>query len=74
MDSLLEQARLVVARRHGDLHWGGGDRIVAQSDSNPSIYQFGYLAKADSLCFWERERAQVRNLALELAESVPPCT
>lgn len=74
MDAILTEARAVVARRHADLHWGGGDRIVSQSDSNATIYQFGYLAKADSLCFWERERIQVNNLVAGARDSVPPCT
>jgi hypothetical protein len=74
METLLQQAQEVVARRRAAMLWGGGDRILAELDENETIYRFGYLAKADTLCYWERERAQVGNLVNGSAESVPPCT
>jgi hypothetical protein len=74
METLLQQAQEVVARRHAALLWGGGDRILAELDENETIYRFGYLAKADTLCYWERERAQVSNLVNAASEPIPPCT
>lgn len=71
---LMRSAQRVVDRRHAALWWGGGERLVAQEDPNPTLYQFGYLAKADDLCFWERERVQLSNLVRGENASVPPCT
>lgn len=71
---LLDEARSVVARRHGDLHWAGGRRILESSDSNASLYQFGYLAKAETLCFWEREEAQLEELVSGEDVEIPNCT
>jgi hypothetical protein len=69
----LDEAAEIVAARHADLNWTGGDRILAQSDDNATLYQFGYLAKADDLCFWERELIQIGNEATDTPQSVPPC-
>ncbi len=73
-EAVLDDAARVIARRHGDLHWSGGDRLLASEDENATIYRFGYLAKAEELCFWERERVQLSNLVRGGAESIPPCT
>jgi len=45
-----------------------GDHVV-----NPTFYQYGYLREANTLCFWERERAQARNVVLGAGISVPGC-
>jgi hypothetical protein len=74
MQTLLQQAQEVVARRRSALLWGGGDRILAELDENETIYRFGYLAKADTLCYWQREQAQVSNLIHAASEPIPPCT
>lgn len=71
-EGLLAEAEAVVQRRHADLHWTGGTRLLEGPDSNPTLYQFGYLAKADELCFWRRELEQLR-LLLEGAGDVPAC-
>ncbi len=73
-EGLLAEARAVVERRHAALHWTGGDRILATTDENATIYRYGYLGKADELCYWERERIQLANLVRGTDESVPPCT
>ncbi|MCA9493826.1 MAG: hypothetical protein KC621_28040, partial [Myxococcales bacterium] len=41
----IASAQVVVDRRHQALHWTGGDRIVAPSDENATIYRYGYLGK-----------------------------
>jgi len=69
----LTEAAEVVEARHADLNWTGGDRILRQEDDNETLYQFGYLAKADDLCFWERELIQMENQAGQTPQSVPPC-
>lgn len=69
----LDEAMRHVRARHADLNWGGGDRILQQEDDNDTLYQFGYLAKADDLCFWERELVQLENVLTGTYQSVPPC-
>ncbi|MEQ1502131.1 MAG: hypothetical protein ABMB14_07860 [Myxococcota bacterium] len=73
-DAALAAARAVVARRRAATWWTGGDEIWSQEVPNPTIYQFGYLAKADSLCYWVRELTEAQNLARGTTESLPPCT
>ena len=72
-DATLAEAAPIVAARHADLNWTGGERILAQEDDNETLYQFGYLAKADDLCFWDREYLQMANLAGNTPQSVPSC-
>ncbi|HEY5935497.1 MAG TPA: hypothetical protein VIU61_12695 [Kofleriaceae bacterium] len=59
--ALLEEARAVVKRRHADLH-DDHDRILVDSTTNRTFYQYGYLYNADTVCFWERELTQVETL------------
>ena len=50
-----------------DTPWSSG-----QSDpTNQTTYQFGYLYMADTLCYWNRELAQVKN-QLGDASVIPP--
>jgi hypothetical protein len=72
-ESELSLARSVVERRHTDLHDPDGADLVRDVLPNPTIYDYGYLAQGHTLCFWERERAQVRNLVLGAADVVPAC-
>lgn len=69
---LLEEARIVVARRHAALHDPESSRLL-QRGANPTLYQYGYLFHADSLCYWDRDRAQVRTLVLGTDEEIPGC-
>lgn len=71
-EQAMAAAQTVVDRRHADLHHPD-ERLIAQSDPNPTLYKFGYLAKGDDLCFWRRELVQVRNLIEGRTDSVPPC-
>lgn len=73
-EAALDAARRVVARRHANLHWTGGERLVAETDENPTVYAYGYLSMADTLCYWDRERIQVANLVRGTEIDVPPCT
>ncbi|MGV3622014.1 MAG: hypothetical protein ACO1OB_14425 [Archangium sp.] len=47
--------------------------LVATTQKNATFYQYGYLREADTLCFWVRERAQVRNLVLRRSDIIPGC-
>ena len=69
----LEAARVVVQRRHGDLHDPDGADLIAGDLPNPTIYDYGYIAQGNTLCFWERELAQAQNLILAADVDVPGC-
>jgi hypothetical protein len=72
-ESLLEEARVVVARRHADFHDPEGSRWIATDWDTPTVYDFGYLRRADELCFWERELIQVQVLIAGSTETIPAC-
>ncbi|HJL18664.1 MAG TPA: hypothetical protein RMH99_23585 [Sandaracinaceae bacterium LLY-WYZ-13_1] len=69
----LEAARVVVERRHADLHDPAPEQIVARRFPNETLYNYGYLREANLLCFWERELAQTRNLLFDAGDRVPGC-
>ncbi len=69
----LADARSPVDARHADMHWPGGQRILASDDENDTLYQWGYLAKGAELCFWDRELVQLENLLDGTQQSVPTC-
>jgi hypothetical protein len=69
---LMEQAAVVVAGRHGDLHDALGAKLI-EPTTNRTFYQFGYLFMADTLCYWERELVQVRGILDGVSEPVPSC-
>ena len=71
-DAALDAARAVVARRHADLHDGDSGLLTTPND-NATIYDFGYLQRADTLCYWERDRAKARNAILGTTDAVPGC-
>ena len=71
-EALLAEAQAIVQARHADFHDPEGDRLVEEG-FNPTIYNYGYLIRADELCFWERDLAQARNGALGATEAVPGC-
>jgi hypothetical protein len=73
MDTVLEAARPVSARRHAALHDPEGARLIARRRPNATLYDYGYLREAATLCFWTRERTQVRNLVLHETSRVPVC-
>lgn len=72
-DAHLEAARVVVARRHASLHDDVGGRLTVAGE-NPTLYQFGYLHRADELCYWEREAIQAANLIHGASDAVPGCS
>ena len=71
-DALLARARAVVSRRRAGMHEPDLKPIL-RNTANPTLYQYGYLREADTLCFWGRERAQLRNLVLQAGDVVPGC-
>ncbi|MBK9070880.1 MAG: hypothetical protein IPL79_07770 [Myxococcales bacterium] len=73
VDAQLAAAELVVRRRHAALMEPSPSTILARSISTSLLYQYGYLREADTLCFWHRERAQLRNAMLGETTAVPAC-
>jgi hypothetical protein len=71
-DAAMERARAVVARRHAAMHDPDPQALVVRR-RNATLYQFGYLHHADTLCFYERERAEVRNAILGETSEVRGC-
>ncbi len=80
-DSALASARIVVARRHGELHDSLGDLsgasgggILTSTGENPTLYPYGYLRWANELCYWDREYAQASNFLRGTDLDEPACT
>jgi len=71
-EAALTEGRAVVQRRHTSLHDPVPERLLAPH-LNATLYHYGYLYEADTLCYWERERTEVRNLLLGEQNDVPPC-
>lgn len=68
----LSRAETFVSRRRRAL-WDPDATEVLRAMPNPTFYDYGYLREADTLCFWKRERAQVRNLLKGEGLFVPAC-
>lgn len=73
LDAALEAAVPISARRHAALHHPDGALLTARRRNNATLYDYGYLREAATLCFWHRERAQARNLVLGETAAVPAC-
>lgn len=71
-ETALADGQRVVASRHAHLHDPDPSRLLLEN-GNATIYAYGYLNEADSLCYWERERAQVRQLVLGSGDTIPGC-
>jgi len=41
--------------------------------ANATVYGFGYLMQADTLCYWQRERAQVAAIVDGPGDPIPAC-
>jgi hypothetical protein len=69
------QAAAVVAHRESQYRFEL-DRVTGQY-ANPTIYQFGYLRQAHTLCYWHRREQQVtyilQNGGPEGQSSLPSC-
>lgn len=70
-DSLTRAERFAGLRRR-DFHHPSSALLVSDG-ANPTFYDYGYLRDANTLCFWKRELAQVRNLVENAGVAVPGC-
>jgi hypothetical protein len=68
----ITKSETVVSRRRKNL-WDPDPVEVLRNHDNPTVYDYGYLREADTLCFWKRERAQLRNVLLGESLFVPAC-
>lgn len=73
LDAALADARAIVARRHADLYHPDGERLVQGGQANVTLYQFGYLAQTDLLCYWERELTLLDYFLAGESGPVPGC-
>lgn len=72
-EKLLESAEKVVLERYNEFFYPTPSLLV-DSVSNPTIYQFGYLKQAHTLCLWNRDIKKVKILLLgEDPDSLPTC-
>lgn len=67
----LARAQTVVGRRHRALLDPDAQRLIS-TWRNPTLYQYGYLQKAHTLCYWRRELAQLDQL-LGQSVAIPDC-
>ena len=72
-ESLFTEALAVVGARHGALLNPDPEQLTTPFDQNPTIYGYGYLGMADTLCYWERELIAARNVITSGDEMVPAC-
>ena len=72
-DAALARAQKLVAHRHAHLHDPDSARLVAPDSINATVYKYGYLYYADTLCYWVRERAQAAQLILGSSDMPPGC-
>ena len=71
-EAALADARTIVARRHRQLHAPDAQPLLTRH-RNSTLYGFGYLYMAHTLCYWNREHAQLRNLILHASDPDPGC-
>jgi hypothetical protein len=68
----LDAATTVIQRRHRAL-FDPDPLLLIHQPANPTLYQYGYLYEADTLCYWKRELAQAKNIVLQAGINVPGC-
>ena len=66
-------AETVVRRRHAALLDTDGATLIARRLRTAGLYGYGYLREADTLCFYDRELAQLRNAAQGMSLTVRGC-
>ena len=71
-DAAMADATRVVAHRHARLHDPSPARLLQEGD-NATVYKYGYLNEADTLCYWVRERALARQQLLGSSDAAPGC-
>jgi hypothetical protein len=73
IDAALADGKRAVARRHGDLHYMRPKEELIGRPANATVYAYGYLHQADTLCYWEREKAQLAAIIDGATAPIPHC-
>lgn len=66
-------AETIVRRRHAALLDTDGATLISDRVPTAGLYDYGYLREADTLCFYARELAQLRNAVEGTSRPVPGC-
>jgi hypothetical protein len=69
----LDDATAIVHDRDGDLHDPDGASITEGDSGNATVYGYGYLYMADTLCYWQRELDQVDAILTNTDVTPPAC-
>ncbi len=69
----LADGHAAVARRHASPHYTGDREHLFGQPVNATVYGFGYLSRADTLCYWERELVQLEIAVHGSTAPVPSC-
>ncbi|MBK7756273.1 MAG: hypothetical protein IPI35_07660 [Deltaproteobacteria bacterium] len=64
---------VVIRRRHAALWSPYGETLLVEG-RNDTIYQYGYLIRADELCLWDRELLLARKVLGESVGAIPGCS
>ncbi len=72
-EAALADGHAAVQRRHAAPHYTGAREHLFGQPDNATVYGFGYLSRADTLCYWERELVQIDNVLRGTSEAVPSC-
>lgn len=67
------EGEVVIRRRHAALWSPYGETLLVEG-RNDTIYQYGYLIRADELCLWDRELLLARKVLGESVGAIPGCS
>ena len=67
-----DAGRAAVDRRHAALFDPLGPLFTTEF-KNPTIYDYGYLIRAEELCFWERELIEAQRIVEGSTQAAPSC-
>lgn len=69
---LFDEAAVLVAARKAGFHHPDPELLTAEG-ANATLYAYGYLNRADTLCFWRRELVQAGNAVTGASDAAPGC-
>lgn len=72
-EAALARGQEVVSRRHARFHDERGG-LLTERTALPTLYQYGYLHHADSLCLWRRELGLLKRATTGERGPLPGCS
>lgn len=72
LHDLIAAAEPIVAARRLALHWPDRTTLVERGGNN-TVFGYGYLLNADTLCYWHRELADLDRLLGLSTDAIPDC-